>query len=196
MLVVPVAGHDSMLLNLSGAHAPLFTRNLVVLKDSIGNTGGSNEAQTTQNPFNFGQDRGNNAFDVRHSMNASVLYQLPGNFLIDLRRLEHFFRAIRATVKSRAASRAKHVMEFRHPSWYVSETYAKLASMTHYALLQVPRDADAKEIRRAYFRLVSVVHPDKFYGRLPALAAENCGIREVYSDDDNLEAVFQYLVSK
>jgi hypothetical protein len=44
---------------------------------SIGNTGGSNEAQTTQNPFNFGQDRGNNAFDVRHSMNASVLYQLP-----------------------------------------------------------------------------------------------------------------------
>ena len=44
---------------------------------SIGNTGGSNEAQTTQNPFHYGQDRGNNAFDVRHSMNASVLYQLP-----------------------------------------------------------------------------------------------------------------------
>ena len=44
---------------------------------SIGNTGGSNEAQTTQNPFNFGQDRGNNAFDVRHSANATVLYQLP-----------------------------------------------------------------------------------------------------------------------
>jgi hypothetical protein len=44
---------------------------------SIGNTGGSNEAQTTQNPFNFGQDRGNNAFDVRHSVNLSVLYQVP-----------------------------------------------------------------------------------------------------------------------
>jgi len=44
---------------------------------SIGNTAGSNEAQTTQNPFNFGQDRGNNAFDIRHSANASVLYQLP-----------------------------------------------------------------------------------------------------------------------
>src|SRR5262249_55698650 len=38
---------------------------------------GSNEAQTTQNPFNFEQDRGNNAFDVRHSANVSVLYQLP-----------------------------------------------------------------------------------------------------------------------
>ncbi|HEY1493919.1 MAG TPA: glucarate dehydratase [Candidatus Solibacter sp.] len=37
--VIPVAGRDSMLLNLSGAHAPLFTRNLVILKDSAGNTG-------------------------------------------------------------------------------------------------------------------------------------------------------------
>ncbi|BBY19223.1 enolase C-terminal domain-like protein [Mycolicibacterium litorale] len=39
MNVVPVAGHDSMLLNLSGAHAPFFTRNLVLLTDSDGRTG-------------------------------------------------------------------------------------------------------------------------------------------------------------
>jgi len=39
MLVVPVAGQDSMLLNLSGAHAPHFTRNVVILKDSAGHTG-------------------------------------------------------------------------------------------------------------------------------------------------------------
>lgn len=39
MQVIPVAGHDSMLLNLSGAHAPFFTRNIVILKDSAGNTG-------------------------------------------------------------------------------------------------------------------------------------------------------------
>jgi glucarate dehydratase len=39
MRVVPVAGHDSMLLNLCGAHAPYFTRNLVLLKDSAGHTG-------------------------------------------------------------------------------------------------------------------------------------------------------------
>ncbi|MGH8781460.1 glucarate dehydratase [Paraburkholderia sp.] len=37
--VVPVAGRDSMLLNLSGAHAPFFTRNIVILKDSAGRTG-------------------------------------------------------------------------------------------------------------------------------------------------------------
>src|SRR5688572_18099434 len=39
MRVVPVAGHDSMLLNLSGAHGPMFTRNIVLLTDSAGRTG-------------------------------------------------------------------------------------------------------------------------------------------------------------
>ena len=39
MQVVPVAGRDSMLLNLSGAHGPFFTRNLVILKDNAGHTG-------------------------------------------------------------------------------------------------------------------------------------------------------------
>ncbi|MEU6198694.1 enolase C-terminal domain-like protein [Streptomyces sp. NPDC047061] len=37
--VYPVAGRDSMLLNLSGAHAPYFTRNVVVVEDSEGRTG-------------------------------------------------------------------------------------------------------------------------------------------------------------
>ncbi len=37
--VVPVAGHDSMLLNLSGAHGPFFTRNILILKDSAGHVG-------------------------------------------------------------------------------------------------------------------------------------------------------------
>ena len=37
--VIPVAGHDSMLLNLSGAHSPFFTRNIVIIKDNAGHTG-------------------------------------------------------------------------------------------------------------------------------------------------------------
>ena len=37
--VVPVAGRDSMLMNLSGAHGPFFTRNLVIVTDSAGRTG-------------------------------------------------------------------------------------------------------------------------------------------------------------
>ncbi len=37
--VIPVAGRDGMLLNLSGAHAPFFTRNLVIATDTAGHTG-------------------------------------------------------------------------------------------------------------------------------------------------------------
>ncbi len=39
MTVVPVAGYDSFLLNLSGGHGPVFIRNLVVLEDNAGHTG-------------------------------------------------------------------------------------------------------------------------------------------------------------
>lgn len=44
---------------------------------SIGNTGGSNEANSAFNPYNFKMDRGNNAFDIRHSVNISAMYELP-----------------------------------------------------------------------------------------------------------------------
>ena len=45
--------------------------------------------------------------------------------------------------------------------------------------------------------IVETRKPDAFYSRLPALACDGvAGIREVYSDDDNLEAVFKYLVSR
>ena len=37
--VVPVAGYDSMLMNLSGAHGPYFTRNIAIVTDSDGRTG-------------------------------------------------------------------------------------------------------------------------------------------------------------
>lgn len=44
-----------------------------------------------------------------------VLYQLPGNFTIDLGRLEAFLDALPRLSSGR---RIRHVMEFRHPSWY------------------------------------------------------------------------------
>lgn len=37
--VIPVAGYDSMLLNLSGAHSPYFTRNILIISDTSGNIG-------------------------------------------------------------------------------------------------------------------------------------------------------------
>ncbi|QLE98775.1 enolase C-terminal domain-like protein [Neptunomonas phycophila] len=39
MQVVPVAGYDGFLLNLSGGHAPWFIRTVVVLEDDAGNIG-------------------------------------------------------------------------------------------------------------------------------------------------------------
>lgn len=64
--VIPVAGQDSMLLNLSGAHGPFFTRNIVIIKDNAGNTGvgevpgGEKILQTLEEarPFVVGQPIG------------------------------------------------------------------------------------------------------------------------------------------
>jgi ABC-2 type transport system ATP-binding protein len=44
--------------------------------------------------------------------------------------------------------------------------------------------------------LVETRAPDRFYSRLPELSLNGTPIQEVYSDDDNLEAVFKYLVTK
>jgi ABC-2 type transport system ATP-binding protein len=45
--------------------------------------------------------------------------------------------------------------------------------------------------------LVETRSPEAFYARLPALSLEDgTAITEVYSEDDNMEAVFKYLVSK
>src|SRR4029453_9208254 len=45
---VPVAGHDSMLLNLSGAHGPFFTRNIAIVTDDEGRGG---VAEATRAPI-------------------------------------------------------------------------------------------------------------------------------------------------
>ena len=37
--VIPIAGYDSMLLNLSGAHGPYFTRNLFLMTADNGEIG-------------------------------------------------------------------------------------------------------------------------------------------------------------
>ena len=44
---------------------------------TLGNTSGSNEARTAANNYSFAADHGDNNFDIRHSMNASALYEIP-----------------------------------------------------------------------------------------------------------------------
>ncbi len=54
-----------------------------------------------------------------------------------------------------------------------------------------------KVLAREQAVMVETRSPDDFYRRLPELSLEEgTAIREVYSDDDNLEAVFKYLVNK
>ena len=55
MNVIPVAGYDSMLLNLSGAHGPYFTRNVVILKADNGAIGVGEVPGRGKNKKNFGR---------------------------------------------------------------------------------------------------------------------------------------------
>src|SRR5262245_3070764 len=93
-----------------------------------------------------------------------------------------------------------HVREIRdlidkhpHRIVLVCDRYRDLA-----ARLAVHADVDGiKFLEHESGLLVETRQPDAFYARLPALALEDgLALREVYSDDDNLEAVFKYLVSQ
>jgi ABC-2 type transport system ATP-binding protein len=93
-----------------------------------------------------------------------------------------------------------HVREIRnlidkhpHRIVLVCDKYRELA-----AKLAVCDDVDGiKFLDRGSGLMVETRQPDAFYARLPDLAlSDGLALREVYSEDDNLEAVFKYLVSK
>jgi ABC-2 type transport system ATP-binding protein len=64
---------------------------------------------------------------------------------------------------------------------------SKLVGCADVEGVKFPADATTLEVQTR--------RPDEFYARLPDLAVAEA-IREVYSEDDNLEAVFRYLVSR
>jgi uncharacterized protein YecE (DUF72 family) len=57
-----------------------------------------------------------------------VLYQLPPQLALDLPRLDHFLGALPATIPGSGpgARPIQHAIEFRHPSWYVPDVFARL----------------------------------------------------------------------
>ena len=48
---------------------------------------------------------------------------------------------------------------------YVLDVHARLDALSHYELLGVARDAEPGAIRRAYFKLARVIHPDRYFGK-------------------------------
>lgn len=108
MRVVPVAGKDSMLLNLSGAHAPFFTRNIVIVTDNAGHIGlgevpgGEKIRQTLEDarPLVEGQPIGNlqgilNAMRVRFADRDSGG---RGQQTFDLRTTIHAVTAVESAL--------------------------------------------------------------------------------------------------
>ena len=108
MQVIPVAGHDSMLLNLSGAHGPYFTRNIVILRDSSGATGvgevpgGERIRQTLEDtrPLVAGQPIGawNNILNTVRNQFADRDAAGRGNQTFDLRTTIHAVTALEAAL--------------------------------------------------------------------------------------------------
>jgi glucarate dehydratase len=108
MRVVPVAGRDSMLLNLSGAHGPFFTRNIVLLSDSGGNTGigevpgGERIRRTLEDakPLVIGQPLGkhNNILNSVRRQFADRDSGGRGNQTFDLRTTIHAVTALEAAL--------------------------------------------------------------------------------------------------
>jgi glucarate dehydratase len=106
--VVPVAGRDSMLLNLSGAHGPWFTRNIVILKDSAGNTGlgevpgGESIRQTIEDarPLVVGRTLGeyNNVLNAMRTAFAERDAGGRGQQTFDLRTTIHAVTAVESAL--------------------------------------------------------------------------------------------------
>ncbi|MDD6283124.1 MAG: enolase C-terminal domain-like protein [Oribacterium sp.] len=107
MEVFPVAGYDSMELNLSGAHAPYFTRNIVILTDSngvegVGEVPGGQKitsALESVKPLVIGtkiSDYKNTLNRVREWLNENVKDDVRGLQTFDLRTGVHVVTAIEA----------------------------------------------------------------------------------------------------
>jgi len=108
MRVVPVAGRDGMLLNLSGAHAPFFTRNIILVTDNAGHTGlgevpgGEKIRQTLEDarPLVEGQAIGN-LQDILQTMRTKFADRDAGgrgNQTFDLRTTIHAVTAVESAL--------------------------------------------------------------------------------------------------
>ena len=106
--VIPVAGRDGMLMNLSGAHAPYFTRNIVLVHDSAGHTGvgevpggeGIRQALEDSKALLIGQSVGNHLKLLQNLQQALAGRDTGGRGLqtFDLRIAVHAVTAVESAL--------------------------------------------------------------------------------------------------
>ena len=124
-----------------------------------------------------------------------MLYQLPPNFFrndVNVERLVGFLRAVPARVNRRVVH---HVFEFRHPSWYVDDTYTLLR---RYDATLCLHDKRGSEIAEPFVGPIVYVrfhgttghyagsYPDKRLERWASILAEQwCSRRPVYAYFNN-----------
>ncbi|RMX07872.1 glucarate dehydratase [Corticibacter populi] len=106
--VIPVAGRDGMLLNLSGAHGPYFTRNILLIHDSAGRTGvgevpggeGIRQALEDAKPLLLGQSVGNHLQLLQQVQSALSERDVGGRGLqtFDLRIAIHAVTAVESAL--------------------------------------------------------------------------------------------------
>jgi curved DNA-binding protein CbpA len=81
-------------------------------------------------------------------------------------------------------------LEMEHRK-YLLDVHDRLATITHYELLGVPRTADKKAIKVAYFRITGSVHPDRFFKK--RLGSYRAKMEAIFS---RLEDAYRTLTSK
>jgi uncharacterized protein YecE (DUF72 family) len=122
-----------------------------------------------------------------------VLYQLPANVHLDLSRLETFLRALPLRPVKRSRHLLRHVIEFRHPSWYVADTYQLLEA--HGVALCLHDKAGSAIASPAIGPFVYV----RFHGTnghyhgsydMAALTSWACRLTELWRDGRNVYAYF------
>ena len=86
----------------------------------------------------------------------------------------------------------------------ILDRYYRIDSLNHYEVLGVPADAEKKTVKSAYYELVALIHPDKYFGKNIGHfreKMERCFVRiteayDVLSRPDSREKYDAYLKSQ
>jgi uncharacterized protein YecE (DUF72 family) len=97
-----------------------------------------------------------------------ILYQLPPDFQRNDDRLQQFINALPGGVPGARRRRLRHVIEFRHPSWYATATYDLLAAHDVSLCVHDKRGSEIEEAGIGPILYVRFHGPNgNYFGRYP-----------------------------